>query len=110
MAKKDKRYSKRGDYISLNSEDLNLIFFDLTKTNPDVYNKIVDTYLFFITEDSTMKNLSDTEILNKKIFIPNHLKYLRFNNEFDNFKDLYNYMNKNKNDSNIIPFLGEDTK
>jgi len=24
LAQKDKRYSKRGDYISLNSEDLNL--------------------------------------------------------------------------------------
>jgi len=105
MANK-KKYSKRGKYISLSSYDIDHIFSGL-KYNQN-YNSIKDNYLFECSLDHNLDKLSEQEILNLEVYIPNHGKYMRFNTQFDNFQKIFKYIEDNKTDNLILPFYGED--
>lgn len=104
-----KFYSKRGSCLYFNSYDLDHIFYGLK--NGDSFNEIKDNFIFEMSLDPYLSSLMDRDeelIFRLPIFIPMHKKYIRFNNSFENFRELFNYMNQNSSDGNIIPFLGED--
>jgi hypothetical protein len=101
-----KYFSKRGNYISLSSFDLDHVFFGLL--NGDSDNKIISNFLFEMSFNKSLQKFDDETILNLNIFIPMHQKYLRFSNSFTNFNSLLEYMSSNKKDNLIIPFLGDD--
>jgi hypothetical protein len=108
MAKKrkDKKYSKRGNYIALGSYTLDHIFTGLKHGKS--FNDIKDNFLFECSLCNDLSGMEDEKILQLEVYIPLHGKYQRFNNHFDNFRNIYNYMFENKNNNMIIPFYGED--
>lgn len=101
-----KIYSKRGNYLSFSSYDLNHIFYGLT--NGDTKNDIKSNFLFKISFDNNLKDFLEDDLVLLKIFIPFHKKYKIFSNSFESFNELFEYMDKHKNDKLIIPFYGED--
>jgi len=104
--KKDKKYSKRGNYIALGSYDLDHIFTGL-KHGKSFFD-IKENFLFECSLCNNLSEFEEEDILKLEVYIPMHAKYERFNNHFLNFKNIYNYMSENKNNNMIIPFYGED--
>ncbi len=102
---RNKVYSKRNNNIYLNSRKINNIFFALKKGSN--YENIKDNYIFEITEDKSLLKVSEDVLLDLKIIIPKHQKYLRFITEYEDFKSLYKFMHNNANDNLIIPFHEE---
>lgn len=93
-----KFFLKRSTTIQLSSKSLDNIFFCLTKNAS--FDEVKDNFLFEL-------NMSE-DCLNYKIIVPLHEKYLRFQNNFKDFNELYIYMKMNSKDKFLIPFLGID--
>lgn len=96
--KKNKNILKRSDRIRLTCSNLNDIFTGLKHNKGK--KDCIENFLFIID--------SDIDFLEKEIIIPKHNKYIRFKNSFENFNKLFNFMEENKFDNEIIPFNGED--
>jgi hypothetical protein len=92
------RLLKKSNTITLDSKSLKNIFYCL-KTGGS-FEDVKNNFLFEI-------NLDEKALL-LKIRIPEHQKYVRFQTEYNEFKDLFNYMKGNQKDPLIIPFLGKD--
>lgn len=90
-------YNRSGK-IKLKSKDITEIFFDLKKGAP--YREIVENFLF--------KTELEENSLQLPIQIPKHNKFIKFVHEYESFKDLFNYMQLNANNNEIIPFNGND--
>ncbi len=89
---------KRSRTINLSSKNINNIFYPLKKGAS--FEEIKENFLFEL-------NVSE-DFLVYNIKVPNHQKYLHFNNEYESFKELFFYLEKNKKDPLLIPFLGDD--
>jgi hypothetical protein len=93
------RFLKRSKSIQLNSKSLNNIFMCLKKGSS--FDEVQENFLFEteLTEED----------LNTPIIIPEHKKFKRTINQYDSFKCLFLFFDKNKKDEYIIPYLGIDT-
>ncbi len=97
-----KFYSKRGNYVILNSSSfLNEIFFDISKQPKEI---IEQNYLFMIQEDKLLQKMSDEILLALPVDIVPHAKKRRMPYNFENFQALYSCLKK----ENAIPYVGED--
>ena len=88
-----KKFYKRADKLKLTSKDLNTIFEGLKYEK--TYTEIFEIFEFLVGE----------EFVNKEIQIPSHNKFRDFIVDYESFKDLYKYFERN---TNLIPFNGDD--
>lgn len=96
------RYLKRSDSIQLTSFDLDHIFTCLAYGHTK--NEVKDNFIF--EAELYLKGIGD--VFSKKVKIPMHRKYKRFNTLYKSFNGLCEYMLKNKYNKQIIPFNGVD--
>ncbi len=97
-----KFYSKRGNYIVLDSSRiLNEIFFDIQKQSQE---SIEQNYLFMIQEDKVLQKMSEESLLCLPVDIVPHAKNRRMPYNFENFQSLYHCLLTH----HVIPYIGED--
>jgi len=101
-----KFYSKRGNLININSSKIiNEIFYNIHKLS---YDQIVDTFVFIIQEDRDLQNKEEQVLLELNVDIMPNAKKKRLRYNFENFKDMYEYLKTEHKKYKVFPYMGED--